>query len=171
MLSTRFTLLLAHLLIACALAADIVPASGEPKSEGCLGIIDTHIVYNCLLWPEQQWKHVVRSQLEHLVATGITECATVHIVLSTPAVHDNHTYLQLEAVLQEGSAMVRALLPRRDGTVTVTQVHENSFEYPGIHLLWLLGQVRICSNCKKPNFLTRLEPATCLLITYRLCQI
>ena len=103
------------------------------------------MVHNCLLWPDQDWELLIRSQLEHLRRTGLTDCAITNVALSVPAFHGNATYDELESLLESGRQLVHSILPmKHSGTSTgtiISQVHENSYEYPGIHLLWQLAQV------------------------------
>lgn len=120
--------------ISPALAADPCPSG-----------VQIYVVHNCLIWPDQDWELLIRSQLEHLQATGLTECAIVNVALSVPALHGNFTYEELEDLLDSGRQLVHTILPsthpgRKTGTI-VSQVHENSYEFPGLHLLWQLAQV------------------------------
>jgi len=130
-------LLLTHLLV-CA------------QAEPCPHDAYISVIYNCLIWPDQDWASLITYQLEHLMRTGIADCATIHVVMSIPASHTNLTYDELESLLGEGRQLVRSILPVRQSTkitgTLLSQVHENSFEYPGLHLLWLLAQV-CTSHC------------------------
>lgn len=103
------------------------------------------VVCNALIWPDQDWALLIRSQLEQLQETGIVECARIHVALSVPAFHQNLTYEALEEELEKGRRLVQQSLPsERNGlstNVVISQVHENAHEYPGLHLLWLLAQV------------------------------
>ena len=107
------------------------------------------VVYGCLIWPDQDWELLIRSQLESLLATGLAECATVNVAMSIPAAHSNLTYGELEDMLAAAHHLIRSILPgRRPHHVTgstISQIHENSFEYPSLHLLWLLAQVILLS--------------------------
>ncbi len=129
---TLLLLLLTHVL---------VYAQAEP----CPHDAYISVIYNCLIWPDQAWATLIRYQLEHLLRTGIADCATIHVVMSIPASHANLTYDELESLLGEGRQLVHSILPVRQSTqitgTLLSQVHENSFEYPGLHLLWLLAQV------------------------------
>ena len=103
------------------------------------------MVHNCFIWPDQDWKPLIESQLDHLRRTGLTDCAITNIALSVPALHGNATYEELEGLLESGQQLVHSILPSKHsgtsvGTI-ISQVHENSYEYPGIHLLWQLAQV------------------------------
>lgn len=132
-------LLLTHLLT-------IVCAQAEP----CPHDAYISVIYNCLIWPDQDWASLITHQLEHPMQTGISDCATIHVVMSIPASHTSLTYDELESLLGEGRQLIRSILPDRQSTkmtgTLLSQVHENSFEYPGLHLLWLLAQVCI-SHC------------------------
>lgn len=102
------------------------------------------VVFNCFIWPDQNWALLIRSQLEHLVSSGLADCASVDVVVSIPASHAGLTHEQLEDILKDGQKLVRSILPSRQPGQprrTISQIHENSFEYPGVHLLWLLAQV------------------------------
>ena len=112
----------------------------------CPGSMRISVVFSCFLWPDQDWELLIRSQLENLVTNGLAECAVIHVVMTVPSSHTGFTYDELEGLLAKGRHLVHSILPiRRPGNrsgAVVTQVHENSFEYPAIHLLWLLAQVR-----------------------------
>ena len=115
----------------------------------CPSGIQIYVVHNCLIWPDQEWELLIRSQLEHLQRTGLTDCAITNVALSVPAYHGNYTYEELEDLLNSGRQLVHNTLPSihsgtRTGTI-VSQVHENSYEFPGIHLLWQLAQVSTIS--------------------------
>ena len=107
--------------------------------------VRTSVVYNALIWPDQDWGRLIRYQLEHLNALGIVDCSTVHVVLSIPAAHGNMSYGQLESLLADGRKIVQGVLQSQHAGqptgMVLSQVHENSFEYPGLHLLWTLAQV------------------------------
>ncbi len=83
--------------------------------------------------------------------TGLADCATIHVVMSIPASHSKLTYDELELLLYEAQQLVHSILPVRRSTnetgAILSQVHENSYDYPGLHLLWLLAQVRT-QRCK-----------------------
>ena len=118
----------------------------------CPETLSISVFYNALLWPDQDWNLLIRSQLEHLKSTGLAECSAVHVVMSVPAAHGNMTYEQLEDLLEQGKRLVREVLGGRHGKqparTIVTQVHENSFEFPALHLLWLLAQVYVSETAK-----------------------
>lgn len=120
--------------------------SASADGVGCPVGIQITVVYNALIWPEQNWNLLIRGQLVHLVETGIAECANTHVTLSTPAISPNLTYENLEELLDQARRLVHEILPKRSSQshrgAVVSQVHENSFEYPGLHLLYLLAQVR-----------------------------
>ena len=111
----------------------------------CPDTLSISVVYNALLWPDQDWDLLIRSQLEHLKGIGLAGCSAVHVVMSVPAAHGNMTYEQLEDLLKQGKELVREVLGSRHGPqparTIISQVHENSFEFPALHLLWLLAQV------------------------------
>jgi len=113
---------------------------------GCPAGIKITVVHNALIWPEQDWSLLIKSQLVHLVETGIAECASTHVTLSIPAITPNLTYENLEVLLEQARRLVQEILPMKSSHLhrgaVVSQVHENSFEYPGLHLLYLLAQVR-----------------------------
>ncbi len=119
--------------------------SNAAKAPGCPDAVSIRVVYNCLLWPDQNWQLLVRQQVENMVTIGLTDCANIHVVTSVPSTHNNMTYDQLESLLDEARQLVASILPRgerpRTTGAVVSQVHENSFEYPGLHLLWTLAQV------------------------------
>lgn len=123
----------------------LLVAFASHAKQPCPKSMKLAVVYNCFIWPDQDWAFLIRSQLENLVSIGLADCATVDVVVSIPASHAGLTYDQLEGVLKDGRELVRSILPARQAGqprhTTVTQVHENSFEYPGLHLLWLLAQV------------------------------
>ena len=123
------------------LAQLLVCAQAEPCPQDAY----ISVIYNCLIWPDQAWASLITYQLEHMMQTGIADCATIHVVMSIPASHTNLTYDELESLLGEGRQLIRSILPVRQSTkitgTVLSQVHENSFEYPGLHLLWLLAQV------------------------------
>ncbi len=127
--------------------------SSALAAEPCPSGVQIYVVHNCLIWPDQDWELLIRSQLEHLQATGLTECAIVNVALSVPALHGNFTYEELEDLLDSGRQLVHTILPsthpgRKTGTI-VSQVHENSYEFPGLHLLWQLAQVST-TGCRFP---------------------
>ena len=109
------------------------------------------VVSNALIWPDQNWELLITSQLAQLGEIGIVDCASVHVALSIPAFHNNLTYEALEEELEKGRRLIQERLPaKRDGlpsSVVVSQRHENSHEYPGLHLLWLLAKVSIRPTC------------------------
>ena len=119
----------------------ICPLQGwsEAHAVQCPQDLRISVVYNALIWPDQDWELLIRSQLDHLNAIGIVDCSTVHVVLSVPAVHGNLTYGHLESLLGEGREMVQGVLQSQHAGqptgMVLSQVHENSFEYPGLHLL------------------------------------
>ena len=129
------TILVISICIRC-LAAGVSP---------CPDTLSISVVYNALLWPDQDWELLIRSQLEHLKGTGLAGCSAVYVVMSVPAAHGNMTYEQLENLLGQGKRLVRDVLGSQHGPqparTIVSQVHENSFEFPALHLLWLLAQV------------------------------
>ena len=112
---------------------------------GCSDTVNITVVYNCIIWPDQDWMLIIQEQLKNLASVGLAERANVHVVMSIPYTHSQHTYDELENMLIEGRQLVASILPARRLFYTretvVSQVHENSFEYPGLHLLWLLAQV------------------------------
>lgn len=119
--------------------------SAVASSSRCPNALSISVVYNALIWPDQDWRLLITSQLEHLKSTGLAECSAIHVAMSVPAAHGNMTYGQLEDLLLQGKQLVHESLSIRHegqpaGTI-VSQVHENSFEYPALHLLWLLAQV------------------------------
>ena len=79
-------LLLTHLLT-------IVCAQAEP----CPHDAYISVIYNCLIRPDQDWASLITHQLEHLMWTGTSDCATIHVVMimSIPASHTNLTYVSL----------------------------------------------------------------------------
>ena len=114
----------------------------------CPEAVNITVIYNCMIWPDQDWKMIITQQLQDLVSIGLDECARIHVVMSVPTTHSQLAYDQLEHLLLEGRQVVASVLhiqhqPDRIGGTVVSQVHENSFEYPGLHLLWLLAQVRL----------------------------
>lgn len=115
-------------------------------SDPCPPDASISVVYNCFIWPDQAWASLITYQLKHIMRTGIADCATIHVVMSIPAFHSKLTYDELELLLDEGQQLVHSILPVRRSTndrgAILSQVHENSYDYPGLHLLWLLAQVR-----------------------------
>lgn len=120
-------------------------ASRDIEKGPCPRSIRISVVFSCFLWPNQDWELLIRSQLENLVTNGLADCAPIHVVMTVPSSHPGLTYDQLEGLLAKGRDLVLSILPiRRLGHprgAVVTQIHENSFEYPATHLLWLLAQV------------------------------
>ena len=112
----------------------------------CPDGVNITVVYNCIIWPDQDWRLIITEQLQNLVSVGLAECANVHVVMSIPSIHAEHSYEGLELLLADGRQIVASVLPPRRSRYTagtvVSQIHENSFEYPGLHLTWLLAQVR-----------------------------
>ena len=113
----------------------------------CPEAIQLKVVYNCVIWPEHNWQLPIRQHLENLASIGLADCANIHVVTSISATHAGSelTNDQLEDLLLEARELVASVLPMRHapgrkGTI-VSQVHEHSFEYPGLHLLWTLAQV------------------------------
>lgn len=127
------------LVLTCSAAA----AAAEPA---CPESVSITVVYNCIIWPDQDWRLIITEQLQHLVSVGLAGCANIQVVMSIPSTHAEHSYEGLETLLADGRRLVASVLPpRRSGYTAGTvlsQVHENSFEYPGLHLVWLLAQVR-----------------------------
>ena len=119
--------------------------SAASAAEACPTGIQIYVVHNCLIWPDQDWALLIRSQLDHLQRSGLTDCAITNVALSVPALHANFTYEELEDLLNSGRQLVHTILPSINSAtrtgVIVSQVHENSYEFPGIHLLWQLAQV------------------------------
>ena len=115
----------------------------------CLEAVNIKVVYNCLLSPDHDWEPLAKQQLEKLVVTGSAECASIDVVTSIPSNHNDITYDQLESLLVQARKLVASVLLMsvitRHGPFTktpvVSQVPENSLEYPGLHLLWSLAQV------------------------------
>ena len=130
---------------ALVLTSVLLVACASHEKQPCPTSMKLSVVYNCFIWPDQDWALLIRSQLENLVRIGLADCASVDVVVSIPASHAGLTYDQLEGLLNDGRELVRSMLPARQAGqprhTTVTQVHENSLEYPGLHLLWLLAQV------------------------------
>eukprot|EP00668_Euglena_longa_P005242 GGOE01006171.1.p1 GENE.GGOE01006171.1~~GGOE01006171.1.p1 ORF type:complete len:285 (-),score=26.39 GGOE01006171.1:559-1413(-) len=120
-----------------------------PIGGACPEAINITVIYNALIWPRNDWKLVISRQLMHLKETGLHECSVIHAFLSAPT-HDSHKskkkksfdYEELETLLKEGSELVYSILPKwrpgKFGSV-VTQIHENSFEFPGIHYMWAMA--------------------------------
>jgi hypothetical protein len=102
------------------------------------------VVYNALVWPDNDWKLVIKGQLLDLRNSGLTECAALHVVLSAPAVHPGVDHAQMENFLAQGRDLIYDIVPARepgaDAGAIVSLVHENAFEYPGVHLLWMLAK-------------------------------
>ena len=129
----------------------LILATSKPHLDVNASVIDCPVgikitvVCNALIWPDQNWELLIRSQLDQLQQTGIVECASIYVALSVPAFHRNLSYEALEEALAEGRRLVQSRLPAHHNglsrNVVVSQVHENSNEYPGLHLLWLLAQV------------------------------
>ena len=124
--------------------------AGAVKPAPCPRGIAITVVFNCFIWPDQDWALLVRSQLDNLVSTGLADCANIHVVMSIPSAHDGWTYEQLEGLLTQGRALVSSILtirhPGQSRGAIISQIHENSFEYPALHLLWLLATVRPLTN-------------------------
>ena len=153
------------LLIGLWTSATVVAATTCPHD------INVTVIYNCMIWPDQDWKLVISQQLQNLVFIGLAECAKIHVVMSVPSTHPELAYDQLEHLLFEGREVVASILhlqhsPGTGGTV-ISQVHENSFEYPGLHLLWLLAQVMSRGGMFALNTYW-LSP---LVYVYRECQV
>lgn len=108
--------------------------------------VNISVVYGCLIWPDQNWELLISSQLQSLLGSGLAECATVNVAMSIPNEHAHFTYEELEDMLAAAHHLVRTILPgRRPPHITgstISQIHENAFEYSGLHLLWLLAQVK-----------------------------
>lgn len=95
----------------------------------------------CFCLAVSNWRLLLRSQLENLKSTGIADCAAIYVVISGPHTHENHTFSQIESLLNQARELVYDILPRNRGRgAFVSTVHENSFELPGLQLLWLLSQ-------------------------------
>lgn len=104
-----------------------------------------HVVYNAFIAPAQNWKIIVSGQLERLKEFGLPSCSTTHVVLSTvhSALKNNASYSDLETLLLEARALIESILPPKNAKtpgIFVSTVHENSYEFPGLHLLWTLAQ-------------------------------
>lgn len=96
--------------------------------------VNITVAYNVYIWPPQDWKFLVGSQLQDLASSGLHHCAQMVIAISVPEQHDNHTYLELQELMHEAVSFVRAQEAGRDAVVI--QEHENTFEYPAIHSLY-----------------------------------
>jgi hypothetical protein len=101
------------------------------------------VVYNALVWPDNDWQLIIKGQLLDLRNSGLASCSALYVVLSAPAVQAGFDHLQVEELLTQGRDVIYDIIPAREpGSRTgaiVTLVHENSFEYSGVHLLWLLA--------------------------------
>ena len=96
------------------------------------------VVYNALLWPDNDWRLIIRGQLNDLVKSGLPDCADVHVALSAPASHGNWTYATLVELMEEGASLVHSV--PHGGRLNVIRHHDNMMEYPGLHTLWQLAQ-------------------------------
>jgi hypothetical protein len=118
-------------------APTTTPAASCPNSS-------ITVVYNALVWPNNDWKLIVKGQLLDLRNSGLSLCSALHVVLSAPAVHPGVDHSQMEKWLAEGRDLIYGIIPARGpGSRTgaiVSLVHENAFEYHGVHLLWMLAK-------------------------------
>ena len=64
--------------------------------EGCPVGIKITVVHNALIWPEQDWPLLIKSQLTNLAEIGIIDCANIHVALSVPTISPILTYEALE---------------------------------------------------------------------------
>jgi hypothetical protein len=115
------------------------------------------VVQNAFLWPASDWRVIFGGQLRDLRDSGLVHCAAVHIVLSAPHGTVDHNHAKMEGLLSEARILAYSIMPRkvaasRVGAI-VTTVHENSFEHPGLHHLWLLAQSLSAEEAAKHVFL------------------
>jgi hypothetical protein len=92
------------------------------------------VAYNIFVWPEQNWRFLVGSQLQDLEATGIDRCAQMLIAISVPEEHEGRTYMELQDLMQQAVRFVRGHRAGRDAIII--QEHENAYEYPAIHSIY-----------------------------------
>jgi hypothetical protein len=95
------------------------------------------IGYNIYVWPEQNWKFLVGSQLTDLEIAGIDRCAQMLIAISIPEYHKDHTYLELQDLMQQAVSFVRG--HRSGKNAIIVQEHNNAYEYPAIHSIYRLA--------------------------------
>ena len=96
------------------------------------------VVYNAFVWPENNWRMIIASQLSDLVKSGLLNCAHIHVALSVPSSHPGFTYSGLENLLAEGAALIHSA--PGGGQMRVVPHLDNFFEYPGLDTLWHLAQ-------------------------------
>jgi hypothetical protein len=95
------------------------------------------IAYNIYVWPEQNWKFIVSSQLQDLEAAGIDSCAQMLIAVSVPEKHKKKTYLELQTLMQQAVSFVRG--HRAGRKAIIIQEHHNAHEYPAIHSIYRIA--------------------------------
>jgi hypothetical protein len=151
-------LLVALLLIRPSLqqnATEAVVRAGNVSSS-CPAYAIT-VVHNAFVWPAHDWRVIFGGQLRDLRDSRICQCAAVHIVISAPHASKEHDHPKMEGLLAEARILVYSIIPRkvaasRAGAI-VSTVHENTYEHPGLHLLWLLAQSLSAEEAAKHVFL------------------
>lgn len=99
--------------------------------------VNITVGYNIFIWPPQDWRFLVGSQLQDLADSGLHECAQMIIAISVPEQHVNHTYLDLQLLMQQAVSFVRDQDAGKDAVII--QQHENLYEYPAIHSLYRIA--------------------------------
>lgn len=107
------------------------------KSDAECPHVDITVGYNIFIWPAQDWRFLIGSQLQDLADSGLHDCARLVIAITMPEVHVNHTYLDLQLMMQQAVSFVREQAAGKDAVII--QQHENLYEYPALHSLYRIA--------------------------------
>ena len=111
--------------------------------------VNITVGYNVFIWPPQDWRFLVGSQLQDLVASGLLECAEMLIAITVPEEHPGYTYMELQSLMQEAVGFVRG--QDAGENATIIQQHENLYEYPMICLLYTSPSPRDATLSRMPS--------------------
>lgn len=109
---------------------------GKREAVECPNVNIT-IGYNVFIWPPQDWKFLIGSQLQDLADSELHLCAQMVIAVTMPEFVQNHTYMDLQAMMQEAVSFIRS--QNAGQNALLIQQHENLYEYPALHSLYQIA--------------------------------
>ena len=110
-----------------------------PGSRGAVECPKVNITvgYNIFIWPPQNWRFLIGSQLQDVADSQLHLCAQMVIAVTMPEVVENRTYVDLQLMMQEAVSFVRSHDAGKNAIII--QQHENLFEYPALHSLYQIA--------------------------------
>ena len=85
------------------------------------------IVYYAFINPKSDWINIISGQLRQLKNTGLLNVAEFHTHITGDDIY--HGYIK---------QLIKSIIPK----ATIYTSNINQYEYPGIHLVWKLAQIK-----------------------------